>query len=303
MEGDNRPDNLRWADGKMQNDNKPNNKRVQGRRICQFDLEHNEIKRWNSIAELRRHYDIGDKKLKKWIREQIIIDGKYYFQYVDVVDGKIHPDEEWKENTSHPEIPKKIFVSNYGRIKEENGILHESRERGGYHRVSFSHGDGIGYEYSVHRLIAEAFCEKKENKNIVNHLDGNKTNNKKENLDYEDTRGNNIHSVQMGLRNYDKQCIAIERISKDGTITLFKSAAEAAKELRNTTNPKARAATLTRACKNDYNSYGYRWRYLEDTSVEDFPPVNPVTTKAVLVSNPVRPARKIKLEDFLKIVR
>lgn len=269
MRGDNRIENLRWATAQMQNDNKSNNKRVRGRRVCQFDSNYVEIKRWNSIAELRRHYKCDIKTIKKWIASQILIEHKYYFQFVDVVDANLYPDEEWRENTSHPDIPKKIFVSNYGRIKEENGILHEPVERGGYDRVSFSRGDGTGYEYSVHRFVAEAFCEQIKGKDVVNHKDGNKKNNRAENLEYTDPKGNNQHSVNTGLRTYDKQCRPVERLSGDGTIKRYKSMEAAALELRNTSNPKAQRSTITRACNHNYYAYGYKWRYCEKLSEEN----------------------------------
>lgn len=53
---------------------------------------------------------------------------------------------------------------------------------------------------SVHRLVAEAFCEKKEGCNVVNHLDSNVKNNHASNLEWTTYTGNAIHAFEKGRR-------------------------------------------------------------------------------------------------------
>lgn len=75
----------------------------------------------------------------------------------------------------------------------------------GYLRVSLNLGNGMRY-YFIHRLVADAFCEKKEGCNIVNHLDGNKHNNYPSNLEWTTSTGNNRHAFATGLIKPHPKC-------------------------------------------------------------------------------------------------
>lgn len=93
-------------------------------------------------------------------------------------------------------------VSNLGRIKSNllrNGwgtfkketIMCQTDNGHGYLIVHL-HKQNKRYSKYVHRLVAEAFCEKPEGCNVVNHIDFDKKNNEATNLEWCTTQAN-IH--------------------------------------------------------------------------------------------------------------
>lgn len=53
--------------------------------------------------------------------------------------------------------------------------------------------------HAVHRLVAEAFVPNPDNLPEVNHINGNKLDNRAENLEWTDRSGNALHSFDTGL--------------------------------------------------------------------------------------------------------
>ena len=62
----------------------------------------------------------------------------------------------------------------------------------GYRKVTLSNGPKTK-TIAVHRLIAETFLTKPRGCNVVNHIDGDKSNNKLSNLEWTNHRGNAKH--------------------------------------------------------------------------------------------------------------
>lgn len=114
-------------------------------------------------------------------------------------------EKEWKY------IPESngCYVSNYGEVKQvldgKEKMLHQLVDPKGYMRVTVRRCDKEGNvipgkSMRVHRLVGEAFLPKIEGKNIINHLDGSKQNNRIDNLEWTDIAGNNQHAIDTGLR-------------------------------------------------------------------------------------------------------
>lgn len=103
------------------------------------------------------------------------------------------------------------------RIYEDGTIIREAREgvRGhiiaertlkqhmsdsGYARVSINTDKG-NKEMFVHRLVAKVFIPNPNNYNVVDHVDGNKSNNHFSNLEWVSSSENNHRAYATGLKN------------------------------------------------------------------------------------------------------
>ena len=96
-------------------------------------------------------------------------------------------------------------VSNLGQVRSLNykrtkgtKILKLVIDKDGYLRVNL-YKNGKQYNKKVHRLVTAAFIPNPEGKTEVNHIDGNKTNNRVENLEWVTHSENIQHAWESGL--------------------------------------------------------------------------------------------------------
>ena len=103
----------------------------------------------------------------------------------------------WKTIYLEPEYE----VSDLGEVRNKTTkVVKKLRfDRGGYLRVTLYPS---GKTYSIHRLVALTFIEKPDELNVVNHIDGVKTNNTVDNLEWCDNKHNVHHAYKMGLNAY-----------------------------------------------------------------------------------------------------
>ena len=145
----------------------------------------------------------------KWILEP----------YDESLEGEI-----WKQV---PNTIKPYWVSNLGRFKNSSGIIlvNSKLSPSGYNVVGIDSS-----VYRLHRIVALTFIENPENKEQVNHIDGNKTNNAVSNLEWVTNQENQIHKIKTGLGNNYTRKIGQYDL-ENNLIKEFKSIVSAAKEL------------------------------------------------------------------------
>ena len=80
----------------------------------------------------------------------------------------------------------------------------------GYLRVHIA-----GKMYLVHRLVAEKYVPNPDNLPQVNHKDGDKTNNRADNLEWVSNLGNRSHAVKTGLQISGERCPWAKLTQKD----------------------------------------------------------------------------------------
>lgn len=115
--------------------------------------------------------------------------------------------ENWKELKGHREIYEISDLGNV-RTKTRNGArgkivlghsLSQHINSTGYFRVSLNL-DGRSKSYFTHRLVAMLFVQKVEGKDCVNHIDGNKLNNRFDNLEWVTPSENQQHAFRTELK-------------------------------------------------------------------------------------------------------
>jgi hypothetical protein len=169
--------------------------------------------------------------------------------------------EEWRD------IPglDGYQASNCGRIRSfkrgKPKLLRQSKDKKGYCRC-FASGKGA----TVHRLVASAFIPNPENKPQVNHIDGNKSNNNAQNLEWATNAENQKHAVYHGMKkmtdltNATKKAVCM--VSKDGAVRVtFESTKEASRitgihqgQISDCCNHKPHCLTAG----------GYIWRFADE---------------------------------------
>lgn len=97
-------------------------------------------------------------------------------------------------------IEDNYFVDREGRIWNKQGKEKaQFISKDGYPQVVIWKNNKGTFKL-VHRFVAKAFIPNPENKPCVNHIDGNKANNKVENLEWVTYSENTLHALEMGLK-------------------------------------------------------------------------------------------------------
>lgn len=107
--------------------------------------------------------------------------------------------EEWKDI---PGFEGRYMVSNFCNVKSLNyrglgkeRVLKLGKTGKGYPKISLLTLDGNNNHFMVHRLVMMVFVGKSTLQ--VNHKDGDKTNNRLDNLEYCTDSENKIHAITM----------------------------------------------------------------------------------------------------------
>jgi len=110
--------------------------------------------------------------------------------------------EIWKEINIENKDTLGYYISSLGRFNNKKGIIMKDYK---------PHHSGYIYlrvnikKYALHRLVALTFIKNPENKLFVNHIDGNKLNNKVDNLEWLTCSENNLHAHKIGLNKGSKR--------------------------------------------------------------------------------------------------
>ena len=130
--------------------------------------------------------------------------------------------EVWKQV---PEFEDKYEVSNLGRLRnyKTKKLKPADINNYGYARLQAFNGE-IRKKLFVHRLVATLFLGlPPDSSYVVNHKDGDKTNNIYTNLEWVSHAENDKHKYKMNLQERKKVFILCKLVTKDGTELFFES--------------------------------------------------------------------------------
>lgn len=176
------------------------------------------------------------------------------------------PNEIWKPVVGNED---KYEVSNFGRVKSlyyertDYAKLLKLGYSNRYHMVSLQYGNKSRNKL-VHRLVAEAFIPNPENKPFINHIDGQRDNNKVENLEWCTQRENVNHywrklkGKPYMLSTGRKQGYQSKPVRCVETGEIFPSITSAAKSIG--VCDKA-ISQLLKKPTNRHTAGGYHWEY------------------------------------------
>lgn len=189
--------------------------------------------------------------------------------------------EIWKDVAGYEGIYQ---VSNFGCVRSCERVVYSTRKNSpspyrvekenvkkpiitnsGYYRICLQKCGNREW-ISVHRLVAQTFIPNPENKPQVNHIDGNRLNNRVDNLEWATMSENVLHAYRTGL-NYglrgdlSPHKVAVFQFEKDGTfVKRWSCMAEAARAVGGCKEGVYDVCSGKRG-KKTYK--GYIWKYAD----------------------------------------
>lgn len=150
----------------------------------------------------------------------------------------------------------RYFVSDTGEVYNARGrkLRPHLNTKTGYFQLGLRLTPGVQKTVRVHRLVAEAFVPNPTGLCDVNHIDGNKQNNRADNLEWTDKSGNALHSYRIGLHG----TTAVAAYTQDGKLCkTFPSVKEAMSFCGVTYN-----AGISRCLRGKApTAHGFVWKY------------------------------------------
>lgn len=160
----------------------------------------------------------GDKRIIKWFRVDYLVASTFLsnphgFRFINHKDGDLLNDHvnnlEWKQFcVDEPAriiegFNNKYIITSSGKVYNNfTGKEMKQKNTLGYKAVALRVFDGersIQKLFKIHRLVAEYFIPNPKHLPMVNHINGNKEDNRVENLEWCSNQENTIHAYRTQL--------------------------------------------------------------------------------------------------------
>jgi len=269
VRNNNHVSNLRWVTRKQNASNRvyiPRNTKYM-RSVWKCDKDTGErIQLFESVALAAMSISHPSKNLKKQIRKassgEILSAFGYKWKYDDneIIEG-----EQWKQISpatigSPPEDLLNYFISDMGRLRDPYGFIkYPYLDNENYMMFGIK-----GKSYKAHRIVALTFLDQPHGRNIVNHIDGDRSNCSLSNLEFVTQSENVNHAFKTGL---NPKVTSICKYELSGKfIKKYVSIADANRE------NKLPRGSIQRSLSTQTTIGGFQWK-VWDNNLQDIPPV------------------------------
>ena len=149
---------------------------------------------------------------------------------------------------------------------------------GGYRRMQIVLDSGEKVSMFIHRLMALTYLPNPENKEEVNHIDGNKLNNKLSNLEWVTKKENMLHAHKLKLRDNTGEGNPRKILSEEEVLEIYEALYDGARNCDMADKYNVDRGTIA-SIKSKQN-----WSHI----LENLPDINIKTKSKTLSENTVR---------------
>ncbi len=244
---DNRLVNLREV---SKNDNSKNcTKKIHTKKIIsQYSLDNKLIKKWNGLQEIIKTKIYLKYAIKDCLCNKRKSAYNYIWKYENKIEQKI-VDKYFKQVKTDRDFDFSYYkINKNGDIITKNNILMIPNTTKEYKSINLSINNKPTL-FKIHRLVALTFLKKIKNKNIVNHIDENPSNNHVSNLEWTTREENTEHSIGTKINKHD--------LKTNKIIETYPSLRKAFDSVN-----KSQSYIIGEVCQGKKESaYGFKWSY------------------------------------------
>jgi hypothetical protein len=263
--GNNVVTNLRWANPQEQRQNRGDSvprKKI----IYQLSLTGELVRLWDSSTQVAEEMGLEEGMVEIACDNKVVLHDHLWRYHCRVTS---FTGEIWLP-INIDDLIGEVEASNYGRIRRNKAIMSGSKTDKGYRLVGITTRNNARKHLLIHRVVCTAFYGTPSiDRNVVNHKNGIKYDNRSCNLEWTSQKENMQHAHTTGLvgsKRQDKR--PVWQITKEGTIIKeYGSIHEASDASR------IPVGSISGVCNGiNITGGGFVWRYVGDTRPIDLTP-------------------------------